>query len=192
MWTSIEMDKYIKEKLKPKRYTHSLGVSQTSRKLAEMYGGDVDKAYIAGLIHDCAKNMKDEELINIVENNGYTIDIVSRKSPQLLHGPAGAIIAQKNMGVTDIDVLNAIWYHTTGRENMSILEKIVYLADCIEPGREFDGIEKLREAARKDLDSAVLLSLDYGINYVIEKGELIHLDSVSARNYLLIHKNINI
>lgn len=188
MWSEDKIQDYLKVNLKDKRYEHSLGVKKTAVKLAEIYNVDTNKAKIAGLVHDCAKNMKNEELIKIADEHKLHIDEVFKNSPQLLHGVIAAVIAKEDMGIEDEDILNAIIYHTTGRENMSTLEKIIYIADYIEPSRDFPGVDELRKMAFEDLDKALLKAFDNTIKFVIEKGELLHKNTVYGRNYILIKR----
>lgn len=177
---------YLKEKLSEDRFNHSISVSKTAVKLAEMYGADVSKAKLAGLIHDCGKHLKGDNILNFIRNHGYEVDEISEKSPGLLHGLAGAILANELMGVCDEEVLNSITYHTTGRKKMSKLEKIIYLSDYIEPLRNFSGVDELRNITYEDLDKGLLKALDNTIVFVISKGQLIQKDTIDARNYLLI------
>lgn len=188
MWNEAEIQKYLKENLNEQRFNHSLRVKDTAVKLAAFYGEDINKAKIAGLVHDSAKNMKDDEIINILENNGYNIDVMYKKTPNIMHGLVGSIIAKSLMGISDEDILNSITYHTTGRKNMSVLEKIIYISDYIEPMRNFPGVSELRELAYKDLDEALLLSFDNTIKYVISRGQLLHFDTIEARNYIIFSK----
>lgn len=185
MKTEQEMEAYIKKRLNKNRYEHSLSVRDTAVKLAMHYGVDAFKAGIAGLIHDCAKDLKDDELLKTAREQGYEVDEVSEASPQLLHGLVAAAIGENDFGVKDTDILNAVRYHTTGREKMSSLEKIVYLADYIEPLRQFNGVEELRKRAFESLDEALLLSFDNTIVFVVSRGELLHKDTILARNYLI-------
>lgn len=188
MWNEEEMKKYLNKNLTEARYKHSLGVMNTAVKLAEKYSADINKAKIAGLIHDCAKEMHKDKLFELYELESGEADKVLRNSPALLHGAAGAFIAKNTMGVQDKEILNAIKYHTTGRVNMELLEKIIYLADYIEPARNFDGVEKLRTLAFEDLDAALILSFDNTIEVVIKRGGLIHSKTVDARNYIICNR----
>lgn len=190
MWSEKDIEEYLKKNLKTSRYKHSLGVRDSAVILAKKYKVDEGKARLAGLIHDCAKNLKDKEILNLVREQGLEISKVCFKSPQIMHGLAGAIVAKNVFKVTDEEVLNAITYHTTGREDMTALEKIVYLADFIEPSRDFLGIEALRTLAYKDLDRALFLAFDNTITFVIKKGELLHLDTVIARNDIILKNNL--
>lgn len=188
MWSDVQIEDYLKLNLNKQRYEHSLRVRDTAILMARHYNVPENKAALAGLVHDCAKNMKGNDLIELIEDHGNTIDEVCRYSPDIMHGLAGAIIAEDVMGIADRDVLNAVTYHTTGKENMSILEKIIYLADYIEPLRNFPKVEELRELSYKNLDDALLLSFDNTISYVLSRGQLLHKDTLAARNYLLIEK----
>lgn len=185
MWNEIQMEEYLKKNLKEGRLKHSFGVRDTAEIMAKKYGADIFKARIAGLIHDCAKQMDKNEILHICVENGYKLDYITYKNPGIMHGTAGAIIAKKVMGVEDQDILNAIEYHTTGRKDMSLLEKIIYLADYIEPSRDFPGVDKLRELVNKDLNQGLLLSFNSTIELIISRGDLIHLNTIDARNYII-------
>ena len=191
MWNEEQIKSYLKENLKVKRYDHVLSVRDTAMKLADIYNEDLENAKIAALVHDCAKNMTDNELISIAQKHNLFIDEISKESPQLLHAPVGAIIAKETMGIENSDILNAVTYHTTGRKNMSLLEKIIYIADYIEPLRIFPGVDDLRNIAYKDLDMALLKSFDNTIKFVIDRGQLLHLDTIEGRNYI-VSKNVNL
>ncbi|MEG0306825.1 MAG: bis(5'-nucleosyl)-tetraphosphatase (symmetrical) YqeK [Clostridium sp.] len=192
MWHESKVKEYIKIHLTKDRYNHSLGVMKTSEELAIYYGIDPSKARMAALCHDCAKYFSANELINKARGSGQIISSVYYKSPQLLHGIVGAYIAKELFHVEDEDVLNAIKYHTTGREAMSTLEKIVYIADCIEPARSYKGVKELRSLAYDDLDKAILKSFEDTIMYILSRGSIIHVDTIKARNYLLMSKKLNI
>lgn len=185
MWNEKEMLHYLHVNLSESRLKHSLSVSETAVDLAVKYGESVEKARIAGLVHDCAKGMKGDELIKVASAHEGRLDEIYMCSPSILHGLVGSIIAREVMEIQDEDILNAIKYHTTGRKNMSILEKIIYIADYIEPLRNFNGVEELRILSENNLDVAVIQSLENTIRYVINRKELLHIDTIIARNYLL-------
>lgn len=185
LWTEEEIVSYLKENLSMSRFNHSISVSKTAIGLAESNGVDVRKAKLAGLVHDCGKHLKNEELISLITRHGYEIDEVSRECPQLLHGLAGAVIAKDIMGICDNEILDAITYHTTGRRKMSALEKIIYISDYIEPLRDFPGVQELRIITNENLDKGMLKALDNTIAYVISKGQLLQKDTIDARNFLL-------
>lgn len=181
----------IYEKLKhyigEKRFEHSLRVAKTAEKMAGKFGVDPKKAFMSGLVHDCAK-YNEESYIKKFNIDRAAYPVSSIKDP-VLHAFLGAEVAKKVYNIYDEDILNAIKYHTTGREAMSDLEKIIFIADAIEPGREFEGIENIREVAYNNLDDALLLLLDSNIVFLINKKALINPLSFEARNYLIEEKN---
>ena len=150
----------LREKLTPQRYRHTLGVEEAARRLARRYGADEDKAAEAALFHDCAKcAYTREEMLEICEKGGIELVDNEREITSILHAPAGAALARSEYGVTDPEVLDAIRWHTTGHAGMTLLAKVVFLADAIEPYRKpYPGIEKIRRLARKGLDEAVCQS----------------------------------
>lgn len=170
-----------------KRFEHSLRVAETAKKLAEIYSVDVKKAYLAGLIHDCAKY--NEEAYIKKYNIDFSIYPVSSIKDPVLHSFLGAEVAKKVYNIYDGDVLKAIEFHTTGRPDMSDLEKIIFIADAIEPARDFEGIEKIRKLAFENLNKAMLNLLDSNIIFLIGKKALINPLSFEARNYLIEEKN---
>jgi len=183
---------YINKNLSEKRYKHSVGVAKEAVKLAEKYGVDTQKAYLAGIAHDMAKEIPEEQLnLKLIEYGRG--DLIKKYSYPLLHGPAASVILEKEFSVSDKEVLEAVCYHTTGKEDMSPLTKVVYLADFIEPNRIFEGVDKVRAASEKNLDEAIIISSGMVIIYTVRKGKKIHPDTVIARNYLLnTHKNITV
>lgn len=185
MWNEEKIIAYLKENLKEKRFIHSLDVSKTAVKLAEVYEVDKVKAKIAGLIHDCAKYMAGQGILDIMRKYGETIDEVVLKNPDLMHGVAGTYIAKNIMNIDDEDILNAVKYHTTGKVDMTLLEKIIYLADFIEPNRNFNGVDDIRKEAFVDLDKALIMCFDSTIKFVILKKGLLHINTIEARNFLL-------
>lgn len=188
MWASEDIKEYLKANLKVSRYNHVLGVVDTSIKLANIYGYDVYKAEIAALGHDVAKNMTNDELKNIICENNIKLSVDEENTKELWHSIVGPVVANKVFEIEDLDILNAIRWHTTGRENMSNLEKIIYLADLIEPSRIFDGVEDIRNIAYKDLDLAMLKALTHTTVYLLNKGLTVDINSIKARNYLIYNK----
>ncbi|NLY67616.1 MAG: HD domain-containing protein [Tissierellia bacterium] len=178
--------KKLKEDIGIKRYEHSLRVMETSIELAKRYNSSIEKAAVAGLLHDCGKLKGETNLLKVCSDFGIILDGMTKINSELIHSVLGAAIAEKEYGIKDEEVLKAIKYHTTGRENMSLLEKIVYIADLIEPGRSFEGVDKLRKLALEDLDRCLIYSLDNTLKFLIENKKIIHIDSIKARNYLLI------
>ena len=180
----------IRSKLKlnitPNRYKHSENVMEVAVKLAKKYGVNVNKAAIAGILHDCARSKSEKELYELCDKFGIELDEIKRRQPALLHGYVGEFIAKIDYGIEDKEILNAIRVHTTGKENMSIFEKIILIADYIEPERNFPGVEVIRELAYKDIDNSIVQAFDTTIKYIIKVGGLIHPDTIKARNYFLL------
>lgn len=175
----------VKKRLNAPRFQHTLGVVESALKLANVYGADPDKARAAALLHDVAKEYDTERLLKAAFEFDIVLSDIERRMPALIHAPVGAQVARREFGVDDPDILAAIRYHTTGRAGMSLLERVVFLADYIEPGRVHPGVDPVREAAEYDLDQAVLLALDQTILYLVGRGEPIAPDAVAARNDLL-------
>ncbi|MCD8090796.1 MAG: nicotinate-nucleotide adenylyltransferase [Clostridiales bacterium] len=176
--------KKLKLELKPSRYIHTLGVADEAVRLAEKHGEDKHKAYIAGLLHDCAKNFDRERTFKFCDEYGVSLDKILREQPDLIHSFLGAAAAEREYGVKDRDVLNAICYHTTGRPGMSPLEEIVYIADMTEPNRtHYEGLDKIRELSYYNLKEAVSEALNQTINFNKEKGRIVHPLSIEAFEY---------
>lgn len=179
------LDVALKKRLSKARYQHSLGVQNTAFQLAKIYGADCEKAALAGLLHDWGKGMENDLLLKKASEFGIVLGDIERKSPFLLHGPIGAKLVEQELGIKDPEVLQAISLHTIGEEGMSLLDKIVYLADYIEPNRDFPGVQELRKISFVDLNKAIIKAIDHTLNFLIEKGALIHWQTVQLRNSLL-------
>jgi predicted HD superfamily hydrolase involved in NAD metabolism len=186
VWSYEEIDTYLKKNLTESRYRHTLGVVSAAELLAEKNGESKEKAKLAALVHDCAKNMRIDDQFEFLKARSIEIDEITRKSPQILHGLIGSIIAKETMNIEDEEVLSAVRYHTTGKKSMSLLEKIIYIADYIEPNRDYKGVEELRTVTYSDLDKGVLQGFDNTITYVIKLGQLVHPLTIEARNDLLL------
>jgi len=172
--------------LSKNRYTHVLGVAAAARELAERYGSDLDKAELAGLLHDSAKELKLSEMQQLAERSfGDQLPPEITAAGSLLHGYAAVTIAKEKYNVHDADILAAIAHHTTGALHMSVLEKIVFLADYIEKSRNFNGVQRLREMAVKNLDQAVLYGFDLTISHLLEQRKQIYVGTVRFRNSLI-------
>lgn len=180
--TRDEIKNKLKDHLNQHRYLHSVGVMEEARRLAQIHGADVDKAEIAGLLHDCAKNFSGDEAIRLLRFYGTEPDEIQLKTPQLLHGLLGYYIARDQYGVEDEEILNAIYWHTTGKAGMTLLEKIIFVADYTEPGRTFEGLDEIRQAACHNLDQCIALCADSTIRYILKKGHLLHPLTVETRN----------
>lgn len=177
------LKKELKDSLPERRYVHTIGVAYTAASLAMRYEYSIEDAMVAGLLHDCAKYFDDEKMIEICKEHGIEIRDVEWRNPFLLHGKAGSILAKEKYGITDEKIQNAIRYHTTGKPAMNLLEKIIFTADFIEPGRkQLEGLDALRKLAFIDLDQAVMEILDMTIRYLGEDGEK-EMDSMTVQTY---------
>ena len=189
MMEESKIKKYLENELSEKRFKHSLGVAEEAERLAEKYGADRKKAYLAGLVHDVAKEIDADSARNMLKDRfGIRVDPVTYNVPKLLHAPLGACLSQTEFGIFDAEILDAIKYHTTAKADMSLLTKIIYMADYIEPNRDFEGVDELRKQAYQDLDEAIITGLDYTISELLSDGKMFHPDTVHARNYLILQK----
>ncbi len=177
---------YLKNSLSENRFKHTMGVAKTASELARIYSADIEKANTAGLLHDCSKEKSIDEMLDIISKNGGAVDYISKKSSALLHGIAGAYFA-KEIFYIDNEIFDAIRYHTTGKANMSLLTKIIYIADYIEPGRNFPGVDNIRKIAFSNLDEAIIKACSNVIIHTVNKGGAVHPDTVDALNYLLLN-----
>ncbi len=180
--TKSDIIGYIEENLSPKRLRHTYAVADEARKLAERYGADADKAELAALFHDMCRSMPAEELDGYIDELGLPDRL--KGNVNLAHSKVAAALMKRDFHIDDEDMINAVAFHTTGRAGMSTLEKIVFLADAIEPGRDYPSVERLRKLAYEDLDKACISSLSHTIGYVEKKGDLMDPDTVSALDYL--------
>ena len=169
--------------LKHKRIPHVLGTEQEAIRLAERYGADVEKARVAALLHDCTKRLDMEEQLALCRQYGIRLDALEQQALKLLHAKTGAAIARDVFGVDD-EIYRAIWWHTTGHAGMTLLEKVMYLADYIEPSRDFPGVDKLRAVCYKDLDEGLLMGLEMTIEEMTSMGNPVHHATIEARDAL--------
>lgn len=181
----------VRDMLPKQRYKHSLNVANCAMKLSEIYGYDKKKSYIAGITHDCAKYLNKEEVKYYVDKYNIILDELEKDNLALSHSVIGSYIAKYEFKIDDDEIINAIKYHTTGKENMNLIEKIIYMADLIEEDRDFPGVELLRELVySKQLDKALLISFNNTIKFVMDNNQLIHNRTVNARNYLILNENL--
>jgi nicotinate-nucleotide adenylyltransferase len=169
--------------LKYKRMAHVLGTEQEAIRLAERYGADVRKARIAALLHDCTKKLDMDEQKALCKKYGIELDALENKALKLLHAKTGAEIARDVFGADD-EIYGAIKWHTTGRADMTTLEKIIYLADYIEPNRDFPNVGRLRKAVWEDLDKGLLMGLEMTVEEMKERGNEVHKKTIEARDFL--------
>lgn len=172
--------------LKAKRIPHVLGTEQTAKALAEKYGADVHKARFAALLHDSTKRLSMEEQLAMCEHYHIELDELEQKALKLLHAKTGAALARDVYGADD-EIYNAILWHTTGKADMTLLEKVIYLADYIEPSRDFDGVEDLRKVVWKDLDKGLAMGLAMTVEEMEQMGNPVHHNTLEALEYLRGH-----
>lgn len=177
-----KIKKSMEKELDNKRYEHTLGVEYTAAALAMRYNESIENARLAGLLHDCAKCMSDEKRLNFCEKHHISITESERKNPSLLHAKVGSFLAMEEYHLTENDIINAILNHTTGRPGMSTLEKIVFVADYIEPNRkQAPNLDEIRKEAFIDLDNALVQILKDTLEYLDTKNDTI--DPMTAKTY---------
>lgn len=182
--TVKDYDKIINSRLKSARYKHSKNVAKEAVALAKKYGGDTLKAEIAGLLHDITKEADESEHKEIIKRAGIELSELEESSPKLWHAISGSAYIQTELGITDMDIINSIRYHTTGRADMSLLEKIIFVADFISADRNYDGVEKMRRAAYKSLDHAVLEGMAFTISDLVQRKITVAPDTFEGYNEL--------
>ncbi len=188
-----QMTIMLKRSLSEYRLKHTLSVAETAVWLADRFGVDPIQAHLAGMLHDCAKGMDAPTLLQLIRSGGISADELELSMPALLHAPAGAALAKKQYHISDQSVLSAIRWHTTGRRNMTALEKVVYLADMIEPLRtSYPGIDDLRICARESLDEAVCMAAAQSAAYVSGRGKKLHPRTIelAARGHCIEKHNL--
>ncbi len=177
-----KMQERLKKVLNEHRYNHSIGVMNEAVRMAEIFGEDIEKARVAGLLHDCAKYLRYEEGIVLARAYGIELDTDTLNCPPVVHAPVGAIIANREYQITDTDILEAIKNHTVAGLGMTKLAKIIYVADMTEAGRDFPGVDEIREASETDLDLAYTLAIKSALMHNINKNGYIHPMTVYAWN----------
>ncbi|MGI2292760.1 bis(5'-nucleosyl)-tetraphosphatase (symmetrical) YqeK [Paenibacillus sp. GXUN7292] len=179
----LQLINTVKQEMPQRRWLHTEGVMQTAIELARRFGGDPEKAELAAIVHDTAKYWAVDRMERMIRENNLDIQVLQYEK-ELWHAPVGAWVAEHVYGITDSEVLNAVRYHTSGRAGMSLLEKIVWVADYIEPGRSFPGVEQVRAISETDLDGALLSGLMRTIDFLKEKGKQIYPLTLEARDSL--------
>lgn len=184
---NVSIIEYLRQNLSAQRFKHTMCCAKLAEELAEIYGADKEKAYKAGLLHDAAKELSILQMQEYIKKGGLDVDIYMLNNTALLHAYASAVMADNVFGVYDEDIISAIMYHTTGKADMTLLEKIIFIADATDESRIYDKkIKEWRELAKKDINSAILKVLDYNIIKVVNRGFVLHENTVKARNYLVI------
>lgn len=178
--------KLIKGRMSKKRYIHSVNVAKEAVRLAKKYGADEKKAQIAGILHDITKETPPEEQLKIIEDNGIILNSVQQNSQKLWHSISGSAYVKSELGIDDEDILNAIKYHTSGRANMSLLEKVIFIADFTGEERDYDGVDIMREKANRNLEEAMAFGLSYTISDLAKRNLPIDYNALEAYNQIII------
>lgn len=188
----MEFDDYkkiIKARMSKKRYIHSVNVAKSALQLAERYGADVEKAVTAGILHDITKETPNDEQLQIIKNNGIILDDVQAFSPKTWHAISGSAYVKQELGITDDEILQAIRYHTSGRAGMSLLEKVIFVADFIGEERDYKGVDIMRAKAKKSLEEAMLYGVSFTIQDLAQRQCAIDTNTLALYNELIIQGN---
>ena len=177
----------IKERLSEKRYEHSLAVAKAAEKLARKYNADPAKARFTGLLHDICKDDSEQSQLQMFDKFGIILTESELQCPKLWHAILGAEFIRRNF-TGDQDIINSVRYHTTGRQKMSLLEKVIYVADCISSDRHYDHVEELRELAKKSLEDVIFEMSGYIITNLVEERSPLHKDTVDVYNEIFFQK----
>ena len=181
-----ELKEIVKSKMSLKRFTHTLGVVEMSEKLAKIYNANIEKCKVAALLHDICKEMNMEYIKNIFKNNFINeLSEEDLENNEILHGFAGAYYVKNELGINDKEILNAIKYHTVGAKDMTLLEKIVYIADAIEYGRNYPSVVEIREETFKNLDKGILIEIEHKEEYLESIGKKSHPNTDELKKEIL-------
>lgn len=182
--TREQLIEAVSSQMPARRWQHTLGVMQSAIELAQRYGADPQRAELAAIVHDVAKYWPVQRQAAVIAENGLNAELLNYDSP-LWHSEVGAYVAEHEYGIEDREVIDAIRYHTSGREDMTLLDKVVCLADYIEPGRDFPGVERIREKALLSLEEGLIAGFDSTVKVLLERGQTIFPTTVLARNDLI-------
>lgn len=185
MYNTDEYIKIIRERLSDYRFYHSVCVAESAKALAQKYGADPLKAEVAGILHDATKESSKQEQLELIEKAGMTLTDFERDNFKFYHQISGAAFAKVELGITDDEIISSIRYHTTGCENMTLMNEIIYLADFISADRTYDDVDKMRENTEKGKEYGLLYSMKYTIKSNLEKNRTLHPDTVYAYNWVL-------
>ncbi|MBQ9965435.1 MAG: bis(5'-nucleosyl)-tetraphosphatase (symmetrical) YqeK [Clostridia bacterium] len=177
-----EIKELLSERLNEKRYIHSLAVAKEAKRLAAKYGGDEDKAELAGLLHDITKNASREEHLNIFSSFDIILNDIEKRAEKLWHAISGAAYVKNILKLDDEEIIDAIRYHTTAKAGMSKLALILYIADFTSEDRDYEDVEVIRGLADESLEKAYIYALQFSIKDLVENGKAVHNDTVNAYN----------
>lgn len=190
----LDIEKYkkiIRPMMSEYRFIHSVNVSKEAQKLARLYGADEEKAAVAGILHDITKELPKEEQLQIIRDGGIILDNIQINAPKLWHSISGSVYVKNKLDIDDADILNAIRYHTTGRAGMSLLEKIIFVADYTSEERSFNGICTMRKKSRKSLEEAMLYGFKFTFSNLSSREIAIHPDELFCYNEIVMLKGKN-
>ncbi len=182
-----EVEKIVKSSLSEKRFYHSQCVKKRCVELAKIYNIDIKKAELIGISHDIAKEMSSKEKLEYVKKNNIKIDEIEEKNTSLLHAKIGGDIGEKQFGFSK-DMKRAIEAHTTGKENMDMLSKILFISDATSEDRKWEGRQEVAKLSERNINEAILYCLNFTIKEIIENNKLLHIDTVKTRNYYITKK----
>lgn len=177
-----KLERFMRDNLNESRYIHSLGVEKMATELAGLYGADIEKAAFAGRYHDIAKCFDQDESDELIRKYGVDPRYLGNRA--LAHSKIAAAILEKDFGVIDEDILNAVRSHTTGRVGMSLLEEIVYVSDAIEENRNYPELIELQEEAHENLDLVCWHIMNYAVEMILEKGRKLDSETIEAREFI--------
>lgn len=189
---SLNFEEYkhiIKGRMSKKRYVHSVNVAKAATKLAVQYGADVEKATIAGILHDITKETPYDQQLQIIQGNGIILDDIQLFSPKTWHALSGSVLIQTELDVLDTDIINAVRYHTSGRANMSLLEKVIFVADFIGEERNYKGVDIMRQKAKRSLEEAMLYGVSFTISDLTARQCAIDTNTLGLYNELILTKD---
>lgn len=173
----------LRSRLLGDRFIHSLNVADMAKELALIYGENPDKAYLAGLVHDCTKNTLPEKQLEIIKSGGIELTPLEKNNQKLWHAISGSVFIKTEYGIDDESIISAVRYHTTGKADMSLLEKIVYTADFTSAERNYKGVEQIRALAREKIDKAVFEGAKFTVEKLGSMSADVHPDTVNAMNF---------
>ncbi len=182
-----ELKSILKERLTEKRYLHSLAVADEAARLAEILKADVQKMYVAGLLHDICKNETAEQQLQLFSQFGIMLTDIEKASPSVWHAYSGALYIKNVLGVDDEDIISSVRYHTTGKADMTLSEKIIYIADLTEVNRDYPDVDVVRALLKDDIDKAIIYVLKYTLKKLSADNKPIHPNTLDAYNFLVLN-----
>ena len=183
-----EYKKIIRPMMGDRRYNHCVNVSAEAVRLAKKYGADEEKAAIAGILHDITKEVDFEKQLQIIESGDIILTDVEKRTNKLWHAISGSVYIEKVLGITDEDIINAIKYHTTGRAGMSLLEKIIFLADFTSAERDYEDVDVIRAKTEISLEDGMLYGVEFTLRKLLENGGMLSVDAIDLYNEILLNR----